>query len=77
MVENTIKSVKKKHHGEQVPIGQIKAETEQLLKHGTEAQYEKDEVVGPLKEAVSKVADVLTGANGRSEVFEVYCYSSE
>jgi len=71
MVEKTIQSVMKKHHGEKVPIVQIRSETEQLLTHDngeiSEAKYEKDEVVGPLKEAVSKVADVLTGANGKKK----------
>ncbi|KLO17400.1 hypothetical protein SCHPADRAFT_937099 [Schizopora paradoxa] len=68
LVEETVKRVKSKHHGEEVPIVQIKAETEQLLTADNgevaEAKYEKDEVTGPLKEAVSKVADVLTG-NGK------------
>ena len=71
LVEDTIQRVKKKHHGgaEGEPTVTIKAETEQFLTSDngevSEAKYERDEVTGPLKEAVSKVAEVLTGSNGK------------
>jgi len=71
LVEDTISHVKKRHHGEETPIVQIKSETEQLLTRDNgetaEATYEKDEVTGPLKEAVSKVAEVLTGGDGKKK----------